>query len=111
MEKKIIRYLSIYLEIADIGVDFLSKDLLDEIVYQNLVISFRESSGLSSKEYFINENQKTKRLIVSKWTEQTGYQKWQSHPLAKKYIDLRDDYNRRKSIISCHIAGLTDIFI
>jgi len=111
MEKKINHYLSIYLEIADIGTVFLSKDILDEIVYQNLVISFRESSGLTSKEYFINENQKTKRLIVSKWTEQTGYQKWQSHPLAKKYIDLRDDYNRRKSIISCHIAGLTDIFI
>lgn len=111
MEKKINHYLSIYLEIADIGINFLSKDLLDEIVYQNLVISFRESSGVASKEYFINENQKTKRLIVSKWTEQAGYQKWQSHPLAKKYIDLRDDYNRRKSIISCHIAGLTDILI
>jgi hypothetical protein len=100
-----------YLEIADIGINFLSKELLDEIVYQNLIVSFTESSGVSIKEYFTDENQKTKRLIVSKWSEQTGYQKWQSHPLAKKYIDLRDDYNRRKSIISCHIAGLPDILI
>jgi len=106
MEKKINHYLSIYLEIADIGVNFLSKNLLDEIVYQDLIVSFRESSGVSSKEYFIEEDQKTKRLIISKWIEKTGYQKWLSHPLAKKYIDLRDDHNRRKSIISCHIAGL-----
>jgi quinol monooxygenase YgiN len=111
MEKKIIYYLSIYLEIADIGINFLSKDQLDAGVYQDLLVSFRESTGISSKEYFIEEDQKTKRLIISKWTEKTGYQKWLSHPLAKKYIDLRDDYNRRKSIISCHIAGLTDILI
>jgi quinol monooxygenase YgiN len=111
MEKKINYYLSIYLEAANIDVNFFSKDQLDEIVYQNLIISFRESSGVYSKEYFINEDQKTKRLILSKWTDQTGYQKWQSHPLAKKYIDLRDDHNRKKSIISCYIAGLTDILI
>ena len=111
MEKKINYYLSIYLEVADIDVNFFSKDLLDEIVYQNLIVSFKESSGVSNKEYFIDENQKTKRLIISKWTDQIGYQKWQTHPLAKDYIDLRDEYNKRQSIISCHIAGLPDIFI
>jgi len=111
MEKKINYYLSIYLEVADIGVNFFSKDLLDEIVYQNLIVSFKESSGESIKEYFIDENQKTKRLIISKWTDRIGYQKWQTHPLSKKYIDLRDEYNKRKSIVSCHIAGLPDIFI